>query len=704
LTIGDPAISYFVELTMLENSFMIALHLDHPLPAQLAGKVRFEMQFLPSAYTGKSYIMDSKTGIITTIPSGISGVKNRLPTVMAEGSELILSPEDPLKKIEIRQEKGKMQLINGQLIKRGEWFKISSEIPGGVTRNALVWEVMISQQQNWEREPVILHSQVGYHPDQKKRVLLELPSFDRYTNKMDMYRLNPDGGFTKVFSDQPFYTGSFLRYYYYSFDFSGIREEGIYQIRYKDQASGLFRISKTVFMDEVWQPTLEIFFPLHMDHLKVVDRNMIRQDLSQTDNAPQAPPNMDYSGENGIDDTTRTALRPINRITGLIEGGWFNSSNDNEKTLSQTNAVYWLGLAYLEFEESLDMTTVNWKYRIVKLHESDSVPDLVQQVEHGARFLLSWYRAIGHAVPGYMAFNKQQYEQFENGVVRNDILVNGHIPEDHGNSLAIIKKYPAFDYSAIRSLAVSSIVLKRHNPELAEKCLETAIRVWDEEENGTKSINEGTDAESLQPERIIATAELFYITGDQKYQDKLNELLPVIEDYFLETVAAVSRIYDRMDSRFKELYFVMTDNFIKRDNQKSEKIPFKVPFGLKFQGISADILQYTAQLYFLHKIFPEMIDRESIFQMMQYIFGIHPCSAVSLVSGIGSNSMHSTLDKTFTGYSFIPGGVVPGPSLIKPDFPELKEDWPYLQQQSGYSIESAAMYIFCVLSMDDLLD
>ncbi len=43
-------------------------------------------------------------------------------------------------------------------------------------------------------------------------------------------------------------------------------------------------------------------------------------------------------------------------------------------------------------------------------------------------------------------------------------------------------------------------------------------------------------------------------------------------------------------------------------------------------------------------------------------------------------------------YSFIPGGVVPGIVIVRPDFPELKEDWPFLWFENEYVIGAAAVY------------
>jgi hypothetical protein len=55
-------------------------------------------------------------------------------------------------------------------------------------------------------------------------------------------------------------------------------------------------------------------------------------------------------------------------------------------------------------------------------------------------------------------------------------------------------------------------------------------------------------------------------------------------------------------------------------------------------------------------------------------------------------------------WSYIPGGVVSGTNLVRPDFPELKDNFPFLWQQAEYVMGGAATYIFCVLAADALLN
>ena len=54
-------------------------------------------------------------------------------------------------------------------------------------------------------------------------------------------------------------------------------------------------------------------------------------------------------------------------------------------------------------------------------------------------------------------------------------------------------------------------------------------------------------------------------------------------------------------------------------------------------------------------------------------------------------------------WSYIPGGVISGASLIAPDFMERK-DFPFLWYQSEYVVNGAASYIFDVLAAQRVLE
>ena len=52
-----------------DGGVLLSVNMEKPLPKELEGKAGFELEFLPASYFGKSYLMDSKSGIFPLYPS-----------------------------------------------------------------------------------------------------------------------------------------------------------------------------------------------------------------------------------------------------------------------------------------------------------------------------------------------------------------------------------------------------------------------------------------------------------------------------------------------------------------------------------------------------------------------------------------------------------------------------------------------------------
>jgi hypothetical protein len=50
----------------------------------------------------------------------------------------------------------------------------------------------------------------------------------------------------------------------------------------------------------------------------------------------------------------------------------------------------------------------------------------------------------------------------------------------------------------------------------------------------------------------------------------------------------------------------------------------------------------------------------------------------------------------------IPGGMVPGVTIIQPDYPELKESWPFLWYENEYVVDAATTLILAANAADAL--
>jgi endoglucanase len=98
-------------------------------------------------------------------------------------------------------------------------------------------------------------------------------------------------------------------------------------------------------------------------------------------------------------------------------------------------------------------------------------------------------------------------------------------------------------------------------------------------------------------------------------------------------------------------------------------------------------------MYFLHQAFPEVIGTESTLRAFDYVLGRHPVSNVSYVSTVGTVSKLVAYGNNRADYTFIPGGMIPGVVIIQPDFPELKDSWPFLWYENEYVVDAATSFI-----------
>jgi len=131
--------------------------------------------------------------------------------------------------------------------------------------------------------------------------------------------------------------------------------------------------------------------------------------------------------------------------------------------------------------------------------------------------------------------------------------------------------------------------------------------------------------------------------------------------------------------------------------------PYRVPWHPHIWGVGWDVQRFAFEQYFLVQAFPDLFDREIVLSVVNYVLGCHPGSNISFACGVGAHTLTCEYGYLRAHWGYIPGAVVSGTALIRPDFPELKENYPFLWQQSEDVIAGAATYIFCILAADRLL-
>jgi endoglucanase len=473
-----------------------------------------------------------------------------------------------------------------------------------------------------------------------------------------------------------------------------------------------------VYSNDVWQPTLETYFPVQMCHMKVCDRYQVWHGACHLDDALQVPPGREHFDGYKQGQTTETAYQTDQHIPGLNRGGWHDAGDYDLAAGSQAHTTFVLALAREEFGIDSDQTTVLKDERLVLLHKPDGVPDVVQQVSHGVENLLSGYRASGHSFSGIIARSLDQYVHLGDGSVMTDnrvydsSLAPGQVVGEKSGLLddrwAFTSHDTSIEYKVITALAASSRILRGYEDSLAQECLETAVKAWEYEQSHPPVIQRSAYAYNHEAQEVFATVELFITTGDDKYKKRLTELSSRISDNIKEVGWTVTRALSLIkDEKFAAKIKEAIRKYKLELEEELKQNPYNLPFSEsrfgRVWGVGWEILKYAMEQYYLTKAYPELFDRESVFAALQYVLGCHPSSDVSLVSGVGAHSLTIAYGTNRADWSYIPGGVVSGPNIIRPDFPELKDDFPFLWQQAENVIGGSATYIFCVLAAEKLL-
>ncbi len=719
LRFEKEGIAYRVRVEPDGDAIAVTVDLDRPLPQEFVGRAGFNLELFPSAYFGKTYHLGRADGVFTRQGNGpnAADASGLWATPLAEGPVFTAAPEDPLRRLTIESLSGNLRFFDGRSTDTSGWFLVRSLIRAGATKGAVRWRITPNAVESWRRPPVIGISQIGYHPDQDKRAVIELDPRTDTLAAGTLLKVDPARGFVSIFEGPVSRWGRFLRYDYAIFDFTAVREPGAYVVRYGDTQTPPFLISPEVYRHDVWQPTLETFLPVQMCHVRVIDRGRIWHGACHMDDALQAPPDLDLAFIEGYKQgpDTETPYAADQHIPGLDRGGWHDAADHDLAGGAQAWATHLLALARETFGLASDQTTVDTSRLNVTLHVPDGKPDILQQVAHGVAYLLAGFRVSGHSFTGISDPSLEQYGTLGEPASITDnrafdiLLKAGEVKGDRSgrrdDRYAFTGRDTGLQYATAAALAAASRVLRGYDDALAKECLATAVKTWAFEQGHPPARAPNPYVpERADSQEVLAACELLITTKEPGYAARLTALLPVIEAQVAEVGWAAARALPYvLNAQFSKRLETILSGYASKLKTDLGKTPYGVPWEPQIWGVTWDIQEYAVRQYFLHRAFPREFDRENVLRVLNYVLGCHPASATSLVSAVGARSMTVAYGINLNDWTHIPGGGVSGPSLIQPDFPELKEPFPYLWQQAEYVLTGAATYVFTVLAADRLL-
>jgi hypothetical protein len=751
-----------IKVEAKDNGCLITVILDKPVPKQLEGKASMNIEFLPSTYFKKTFMMDNQTGICPLVPIGpmvadpfsekIPQFNNLLTSEpfgntyakampFASGKKLVLSPDDPKSLVTIKSLTGEIGILDGRNLAPNGWLVVRELLPAGKTGNVVQWMFYPNSIPTWVREPVISHSQVGYHPDQQKVAVIELDPNDKPFVSATLYRINDDGSQVKALDGKLTNWGKFMRYNYFKFDFSTVKEPGIYKIQYGNIITEPFPIGKNVY-ENIWHPTLDTWFPVQMDHMFVKEAYRVWHGNPHQDDALQAPTDTLIHDGYRMGHTTGTKYKPYEHIPGLNIGGWFDAGDFDIQTGSHNTVIGYMVSTWEDLKIMRDETMVDKDRKYVAIHHPDGVPDLLQQIEHGSLALIAQFRAFGHAIRGIVQPHLWQYNMIgdagnlTDGLVYNPNLKpfqkDGFTCGTMDDRWAFTSSSPFSDIASAGALAAASRALKQYNNELANECLETAKKVWEDDIANKKEQPEnqpprpqnsdfegfpGNFGRSMSVgQEANLTIELLIATGDKKYSDYLTKIWPAVKSslgggqrrfFGTSPIRTLLKAMPYMNEDFKNDLRAQAMN-VKRQLDSISKInPYGVPLGqggFYAPGSNFSIVDWALTNAKLHQYFPDIISKEYAIRGLDYILGCHPVSSISFVSAVGVNSKKITYGNNRGDFTYIPGGMVPGNYLIKPDFYENKEDWPFIWYENEVVVDGCAGYIYLAALVGQMLD
>ncbi len=719
-----------------DNGVIIRVSLDKPLPEKLVGNAGFNLEFLPSSYFEKTYLADGKPGIFPLYPSGNTEVhplsqkipqfngystfddrgkgEFLVPEPLASGRTLILAPEDPERLVKIQSSDQDLMLFDGRNLAQNGWFVVRSLIPANKTGTVVEWYVEPNTIPNWKRKPVIGFSQVGYHPSQNKIAVIELDKNDVPLKGASLMQVMPDGQLVEKLKADVKPWGNYLRYNYATFDFTSVKDPGLYVIKYGDQQTEAFPVGTQVY-DDVWHPTLDVWFPVQMDHMLVREAYRIWHGLPFMDDALQAPVNTRHFDGYWMDSTTHTKYKPLEHIPGLNVGGWFDAGDFDIETAHHCTAIMSFVDAWELFGVNRDETYIDQKTRYVDIHHPDGAPDILQQIEHGTLQLIAQQTNVGFAVRGINFPHLYQYHHLGDGSTMTDnLLYNPALKPYETNGLTsgtlddrwvFTPKIPPLNYSAIAAMASASRALKDYNAKLSQDALSTAIDAYERQSKEPMPKEISRFAWFFNNAECIAALQLYITTKDEKYSKRFNELIwPQLDSALEWNMSTAAHAIPYMPREYKSKLEKYVLKYKDEMKGLARQNPYGVPIGTRGWAGNYELINWSITNYYLNAAFPELIDRESVFKALTYVFGCHPYSNISFVAGVGTHSKKHTYGSNRADFSFIAGGVVPGVLLLKPDFLENKEDWPFLWGENECVIDICADYIFLSNAVNDLVN
>ena len=719
-----------IVVTAKGKAVEIAVWLDKPVPEKLAGDAGFNMEFLPSQYWLKTFTMDGRLGRLPryatsqTItrpnsekPRQFKGFKTyddrgtgRFidPLPIETGHQIIMATDAPERMIRISSDDAELRLYDGRILAQNGWYVLRSVLPKGKTGKVITWTVEPHAIPGWIREPNIGFSQIGYIPEQPKVAVIELDKKDPPKATAALMRINPDGTKEQVYTGDIQSWGPYFKYQYVKFDFSSVKQPGVYYIQYGDTKTNDFLIDEHVY-DKITDATTDVWVPIHMNHMYVNEGYRTWHGEPFKEGYLQAPPS-DHFDLHSQGATTDTKYKPYELIPGLNIGGFFDAGDFDIETGSNISVVQNFIRTWELFKPQRDETFVSQKQRYVDLHRPDGTPDILQFIEHGTLNLVAQAEQIGHMASTLSNSILDNYHHLGDAASITDglyydpslrpyeVSADGKRSGTPDDMWAFTTRNPSLDFQAATMFAAASRALTGYNDDLADRALKQSKRLMQEATELMSQRNGNNNVQRRRNNRrgdLATNLQLFAATKEKQYLDNFEQQIwDALDLNVANTMQTALDAVPYMDDSYKQKlrpYVEKYEAYIKGFETQN---PYGVPIGLgNWAGVNA-VLNFGITVNYAHIYYPDIVSKDEVYRVSNWLYGCHPYHNYSFVAVVGAARPKQVFyGNNRADFSFIPGNVAPGLLFRKPDHFENYDDWPFLWGQNEGTIAGNTQYI-----------
>jgi hypothetical protein len=707
-----------VVVTAKGKAVEIAVWLDKPVPEKLAGEAGFNLEFLPSQYWLKTYTIDGRLGRLPRYatsqtvtrpnsekPRQFKGFKtyddrgtDRFvdPLPIETGHRLSLATDDPSRLVTISSDDAELRLYDGRMLAQNGWFVVRSVLPKDKRGKVLTWTVEPHAIPGWIREPNIGFSQVGYIPEQPKVAVIELDKNDQPQASASLLRIKEDGTREVAFKGDIQSWGPYFKYNYVKFDFSQVRQPGVYCIEYGQTRTNDFLIDEHVY-DKITDATTDVWVPIHMNHMYVTEGYRTWHGEPFKEGYLQAPES-DHFDLHRQGKSTDTKYKPLELIPGLNVGGFFDAGDFDIETGSNINVVQNFIRTWELFHPQRDETFVSQEQRYVELHRPDGKPDILQFIEHGVLNLVTQAEQIGHMSSTLSNSILDNYHHLGDAASITDglhydpslkpyeVSADGKRSGTPDDMWAFTTRNPSLDLQAAGVFTSAARVLRGYNDDLAERAQKQADRLRQE----ATALQRGS--RFRRDRQAEADNDWLTGTGDGNYRNVARNLQTMLDSIPVK------------DAAYKEKLRPAVQQYLEYIHSFDKENPYGVPIGLgNWAGVNA-VLNFGITVNYAHIYYPDIVSKDEVYRVANWLYGCHPYHNYSFVAVVGAARPKQVFyGNNRADFSFIPGNVAPGLLFRKPDHFENYDDWPFLWGQNEGTIAGNTQYIIFGSSLKNIV-